>query len=256
MAIVVNTSEDLQRLLTTLANELVDANVYLRLHGDLGLAVSMFSREFNQARAFWGLTLQAHQDAAIFRLCKIYDQRRDSVNLKSLLETIKANQHFFSEPNFRSRLQGNPAVDSLALESRVPDPIQLSADISYVSKATNPKVKTLVELRNALYAHRASKDVLNATDLAASYPLTTADAHDLLACGMEIVNRYCQLFHAHTYSTQVIGHSDYKTVIEALRWDLARRDDEIQRASIRADIVSAWDEVEKRKLRANDETES
>lgn len=229
MAIVVNSSEDLQRLLTTLANELVDANVYLKLHGDLGLAVSMFNREFNQARAFWGLTLQAHQDAAIFRLCKIYDQRRDSVNLKSLLETIQANQHLFSEPNFRARLQGNPAIDSLAAENRVPDPIRLLEDIDYVSKTTNPKVNILIELRNALYAHRASKDVLNAADLAASYPLTTADAHDMLHLGMQIVNHYSELFSAQSFSIQIVGHDDYKTVLDALRSDIDRRRSEIER---------------------------
>lgn len=229
MAIRIESAADLQALLSTMANELVDANVYLKLHQDLGTSAKDHGREFNQARAFWGLTMQANMDAAVFRACKIYDQHRGALGLKSLLETIKANVHVFSEPNFRQRLAGNPFVDSLAAENRVPDRVELDKDIVYVSEGSNPMVRNLVGLRNKLYAHRASREVLNATDLSATYPLTSADVHDLLHCGMEIVNRYSQLFSAQAYSAQMIGHDDYKTVLGALRADLERRDAEIGR---------------------------
>lgn len=228
MAIQIKTAEDLKRLLATLANELVDANVYLQLHQDLSGSVPQYQREFNQARAFWGLTLQAHLDAAIFRLCKIYDDHRDGLNMKSLLETIRANLHVFSRENFRERMKGNAFVDALAAEARTPDVAQLNEDIAFASKESNPLVNSLVGLRNKLFAHRASREVLSETDLAAVYPLTTADAHQLLACGMEMVNRYSQLFSAEIFSTRMVGHDDFRTVLEALRVDLRRRDEEIE----------------------------
>jgi hypothetical protein len=39
----------------------------------------------------------------------------------------------------------------------------------------------------------------------------------LLKEGMAILNRYSNLFHATTYSTQIVGHDDYHKVLEAVR---------------------------------------
>ena len=246
MAIAVRNPEQLRLLLVALANEIVDANIFWKLHKNLQITAATFQREMNQAPGFWGLTLQAHLDAAVFRLCKIYDQHKDGLNLQSLLETIQANSHVFSEKDFRERLKGNSFVDSLAADARAPNQEQLTADIAYVSRKTNPKVGTLVELRNKFYAHRASRDVVAATDIAAAYPFTKADVTDLLKMGLQILNRYSNLFHAQSYSSQMIGHDDYKTVIEAVHWDIKRHDVEIHRADIRRDLLAAWDEVQKR----------
>jgi hypothetical protein len=252
VAIAIQNPEQFRRLLVALANEIVDANIYWKLHKDLQIAAATFQTEVNQAPAFWSLTLQAHLDAAVFRLCKIYDQHRDGLNLQSLLQTIQANAHVFSEENFRARLAGNPFVDSLAAEARAPDMTQLATDLAYVSKNTNAKVQVLVDLRNKFYAHRASRDVVAATDFATEYPLTKGDVTELLTTALEIVNRYSNLFHAQSYSSQMVGRDDYRTVIDAVHWDLKRRDSELHRAGIRRDLNAAWEEA---KAKARDSGE-
>ena len=95
MPIPIKTAEEFRRLLTTLTDELVDANIHWQLYSDLALAGTKYAREFNQARTFWGLTVSAHLDAAVFRLCKIYDQHRDGLNLRSFLETVQLNHSVF-----------------------------------------------------------------------------------------------------------------------------------------------------------------
>jgi hypothetical protein len=237
MPIPIKTAAEFRRLLTTLTDELVDANIHWQLYSDLALAGSKYPKEFNQARTFWGLTVSAHLDAALFRLCKIYDQHRDGLNLRSFLETVQLNHSVFTIRNFRERLKGNLYVDSLAADARQPDAAQLSADIAYASKDTNPAVKTLVDLRNKLFAHRAPKEVIEATDLSAKYPLTPAAAEQLLQRGIEIANRYGQLFHAQTASTKIIGHDDYHSVIDAVRSDLERRDRKLAREQRRIESL-------------------
>lgn len=35
--------------------------------------------------------------------------------------------------------------------------------------------------------------------------------------GRDILNRYSNLFHATTYTTKIVGHDDYRYVLEAIR---------------------------------------
>jgi HEPN superfamily AbiU2-like protein len=81
MAIRIKDSAQFKRLIEALALELVDANIYFRLHNALEEARGEFGRELNESWTFWSLTLQAHFDAAAFRLCRIFDQYNGALNL-------------------------------------------------------------------------------------------------------------------------------------------------------------------------------
>src|ERR1700722_19490931 len=107
MEIKIQTSEELNRLLEALATEIINANSYHRLFFDLHEARLTHKREFQQSNTFWYLTLEALQTARLINLCRIYDQNSVTLNLVNLLHTIKANLHFFSEPDFRERMKGN-----------------------------------------------------------------------------------------------------------------------------------------------------
>jgi hypothetical protein len=48
----------------------------------------------------------------------------------------------------------------------------LLKDMEFVSEGSNPTVKTLATLRDKFFAHRDSREVMRATDLFASYPIT------------------------------------------------------------------------------------
>jgi hypothetical protein len=72
---------EFQRLLEEMGGELQEANIHFKLNRDLVAAAADYSTEFAQANAFWSLTVQAHFDVALFRLCKIYDQHSSSLNL-------------------------------------------------------------------------------------------------------------------------------------------------------------------------------
>jgi hypothetical protein len=228
MQIKIGSSQEFGRLLNDLADEMVSACIHFRLYSDLEAARKSYIKELNQSRTFWTLTFRAHLDTVLFRLCKIYDQHSSSLNLRNLLDTIKANIDIFDTEQFRERLKENPFVESLASSSTKPDLGQLEKDINFVSEA-NPSVKALVFWRQNFFAHKSAKHVAKNRKLADHYSLNLKEIEQLLKEGMCILNRYSRLFHANSYSTQIVGHDDYLNVLDAIRKILNQYKEKIAR---------------------------
>lgn len=227
MEIKIDNSEEFQHLLESLASEVVDASIHFKLYSDLTGAISEYQTEYNQTNAFWSLTFQSHLDAAVFRLCKIYDQHAKTLNLRNLLDTIKANIDVFDTEDFRKRLKDNPFVESLSEKSRKPDEQQLEEDLVYVSNE-NPLIKNLLVLRNNFYAHRNAKDAITKRNLADDYPLTIENIGELLTVGIRLINHYSGLFRASTYSTNIIGRDDFNFVLKSIREHLLLNEQRIE----------------------------
>ena len=228
MQIKIDDPQEFGRLLEALADEMVSACNHFRLFSDLKAARKKYSKELNQSWTFWYLTFKAHLVAALFRLCKIYDQHSSSLNLINLLDTIKANIHIFDVQHFRERLKDNPFVESLASSSKKPDLGQLEEDINFVSEA-NPPVKTLVFWRQKYFAHISARHVAKNRNLADHYSLNFKEIEKLLKEGMSILNRYSSLFHANRYLPQIVGHDDYLNILEAIKTVLNQQEEEYDR---------------------------
>ncbi|MDY6912072.1 MAG: hypothetical protein SVM79_06955 [Chloroflexota bacterium] len=214
MKIEFTSTDQFNSLLDALAGEIVDAGVFFKLHMDLLEAHSEYKKVFIESRTFWGLTIRALLDATLIRLCRIYDQHSASLNLRNLLDTIKANLEIFDNDNFRERLRDNPFVESLAQTARKPKFDVLSQDMASVDH-TDSLVRKLVIWRNTLVAHKSVSNVLKEKNIADDYPLTRNEISDLLNRATSILNRYSGLFRASTYSTQITGHDDYLYVLKA-----------------------------------------
>ena len=221
MHIKITNSKQFKSLLEALAGELVEANIHYKLHKNLIESVPDFSTELNQSPAFWSLTVKSHLDVSLYRLCKVYDQHSKSLNLKNLLDTIKKNIGLFDVENFRERLKKNPFVESLSEDFRKPSKKQLEKDLAFVSSKENPLVDTLInKWRNNLLAHIGARPIVNEQNIPDQYPLKTEDIEILLKTGMSILNKYSSLFVANTYSSQIVGHDDYKFVLKSIRENL------------------------------------
>jgi hypothetical protein len=167
----VNSADEFERLLDALCDEAVTACIHFRLYNDLEASRSEYATAFNQSWTFWSLTFQSHWDTTLFRLCKIYDQHKTSLNLRNLLDTIEANLGVFDVENFRERLKGNPFVESLSSRATRPAVDELRKDRDSVTEV-DPRVKSLVVWRNNFFAHRSAKHVSSGSSL----PITTASA--------------------------------------------------------------------------------
>lgn len=228
MQIKISSAEEFERLLNALSDETVTACIHFRLYSDLEAARAQYATEFNQSWTFWSLTFQAHWDTTLFRLCKIYDQHSTSLNLRNLLDTIEANIGIFDVENFRERLKGNSFVDSLASGAKRPDLGELKKDMEAVSES-NPSVKALVFWRNNFFAHRSAKHVAAKKSLADHYTVDISAVESLLKNAMRILNSYSALFRASSYSTQIVGHDDYRYVLETISGAVKKHDEELAR---------------------------
>jgi len=216
MQLNIKSYAEFEKLLQALAEEAMHANFFYNLLENLHRATHEYVREFNEANAFWGLTFQALSDAALIRLCRIYDTHPKAINLLNLLDTIKANIHIFDVEDFRQRLKDDPYVDSLSQTARKPDIAQLNDDIDYVSNK-NPLVQKLLIWRGNILAHRNARNVINERNLVAEHPFSLKDMSDLLGRGTGIINHYSSLFREVTFSPQIVGHDDYMYVLSCMR---------------------------------------
>lgn len=228
MRIRVQNADEFERLLNALCDEAVNACIHFRLYSDLEASRPDYATAFHQSWTFWSLTFQSHWDTTLFRLCKIYDQHSTSLNLRNLLDTIEENAGIFDDANFRERLKGNAFVDSLASGAKRPDLAELKKDRESVSD-TDPRVKALVFWRNNFFAHRSAKHVAEKRNLADHYTFETSDVDLLLQNAMRILNRYSVLFRASSYSTQIVGHDDYRYVLRTITDAVKRHDEEVER---------------------------
>jgi hypothetical protein len=226
MQIRISSAEEFERLLNALSDETVTAYIHFRLYSDLEAARTQYATAFIQSWTFWSLTFQAHWDTALFRLCKIYDQNTISLNLRNLLDTIEENMDIFDVDNFRERLKGNPFVDSLATGAKKPDLAELKKDRETVSDS-DPLVKALVFWRNNFFAHRSAKHVAAKKNLADHYTFDVSAVESLLKNAMRILNNYSVLFRASSYSTQIVGHDDYRYVLKTISDAVKRHNKEI-----------------------------
>jgi hypothetical protein len=223
LAIQVRDSADFQRILRALALELVDANISFKLHTNLIAAYESDSGEaMRQAWTFWSLTIQAHVDSAILRLCRIYDQDDKNLGLRGFIHTIQSSPHLFSRKQFAARMEGRANSDSLIKAFAPLDPKQIEVDMAYVTRTSNPMVDRLIAVRHNYYSHRNAEDVVADHAVAEKYPHMRDEVGDLLKVGLAIVNLYSNLFEANIWSSGIIGQDDYHYVLRAARERLDR----------------------------------
>lgn len=213
--IPISSSVEFGKLITALSGDVVDAHVHWRMHCDLHEAIQTQPIVWSQSRTFWHLTLSAHAETALEHLCRVFDQEQSSLHLLSWLKTIKDNISLFETSEFKQRLAGNAFIDNLAELPRIPDLAVLEADIVDCS-GDNDLVRKLIVHRGNTVAHRSAKLAVSGKPLPLDLALTVEDIEALLSRALTILNRYCQLFAAETYSVNMIGRDDFQYVFNSV----------------------------------------
>jgi hypothetical protein len=214
MRLQVSNSTEFERLLDGLAADVLDAGYHLQLRMALDKAVPEYQREFNQALAFWHLTFNAHNAAAMAHLSRAYDQRPDSLCLLNLLDTIADNLDLFGPPT-----QGSHPPPVINPKAACADLDQLKRDRLAVSPS-DPLVKRLMALRGNAFAHRNAANTIQRLGLQGRFSLSYADLEALWELATVITNRYSKLFRHQTWATSLVGQDDYMSVLSAIRRDI------------------------------------
>jgi hypothetical protein len=214
----ITTTLEFKTSLDTLILDLAHAGDHYALFRKLLAAKEgTYTKALSQSQTFWSLTYGAHFDAAVFRLCRAYDQGKGALTLKTLLEIIKARPAFLPPPALLNVL----------------DEKQLDEDLAWVDLRKNKVVKHLMIWRHKFYAHRDLAKTLTGR-LAEEYPVTDDEVAKLLENGFNMLNRYNAVFFGAHFAREVHGLDDYEKVLKILQervelWE-AQLQAEVQRA--------------------------
>jgi hypothetical protein len=216
------TPEKLSKEIDVLQRDVFRAKVHFDIFKGLMEAWPEYNQEIRNSPCFWNFTMQAHIDAAVVGLCRIYDEDDAALQLKRFLEeSIEKNPNLFNEAAFKTRLQGQTHrdVEGLAKYTRNLNSEQLKRDRWFCSN-DNPLVKTLRAYRNNMVAHFNYSEAVNQSKpFHARYPLPFEDIEKLIDEAFSIVNSYSSLFRASVHSTEFASkqHRDYLFVLKAIR---------------------------------------
>lgn len=213
MTIKISSPAELETLLDALSADLIHSIHYREILLGVRSEITNFAEVFAQSNTFWWHTLNALGDSSLHCLCRVYDTQQAALSLPNLLKIISANLGYFSEANFRSRLAGNPFVDSLAEHPRTPDAQHLIQNSQLISPK-DPLVNKLIIWRNNLYAHRSSSSTLESYKNLTPHRLSWEEVEQLSERALSIYNQYQSLFKANMWSRSLTGKDDYRSLLK------------------------------------------
>jgi hypothetical protein len=226
----VASEKEFERLLDHMAEEAHRASDHWHLLKGLVAVRKKYEVEMYESRAFWGFTLNAHHDATLFRLARLYDQHDCSLSLKRFLLTVKASVEYFSDGARRARLKENPFVEGLL--SRKLNLSTLGGDIRRVSQERDQLVHRLCKLRNEALSHVEPNPVRLAT-VSTQPRLQQKEIQTLLNRACKILNSYSLTYRASMLSAKVVGEDDYKHLLDLVRRGrdsvIAAQEEEVRR---------------------------
>ena len=227
MILQIKNHEELSTLIHALGKEIVDANIYHRLHRDLIQALDKNQKVHIESKTYWYLTLTALKETSMIHLCRFYDQETKSLCIHNLLDTIRHYIQYFEKDSFKERLKNNPFVEGLAEDNRLPNLDQLLEHIEFSSNK-NPLVKKLMIWRNNIYAHKGAKSILNEHLILSENKITSDELKMLLDQGYKILNQYSDLYRASSWSRKIVGHDDYNALFKFFSIGFQKWDEERQ----------------------------
>jgi hypothetical protein len=213
---------EFEQHVNALVDQLFTANLHFQIGTGLRESWREYYQELIQAHVFWEYTIHAHDTMAVLGLCRVYDKTRvaawESLTLRRLIETVKANPNVFEQAEFRKRLGQNPHVDYLSQRLPKLDADQIESDIKFCEH--DALIEELHVLRNKVIAHADYEySIGKEKDCSRSHPLPYEDIQRLIDCGFKIVNRYSGVYIARTHSDRLASRQDqdYLEVLRALR---------------------------------------
>ncbi|MEQ1947339.1 MAG: hypothetical protein ABL995_09120 [Bryobacteraceae bacterium] len=164
-------------------------------------------RELTQTPGFWELTKQAHKDAVVLRLGRLYDPHPTATSLGNLLQTLRENMTR-SGTSFPAAITNIRAAD-------------IDKDIAKVSNA-EAAIEKLLALRNEYLAHRGTRHVTKGS-YAALPTLNAKEISGLILKGIRLMSKYRECL---GYRTVGWGHherQEFRVLLKLLRTGLRSR---------------------------------
>jgi hypothetical protein len=192
----VKMANELKARFENINEELRAAKTHFHIFNALRDPGTQLKKDLDRAPLFWSFTRQAHLQAAVISLCRIFDHHRDGIHFLGLLEAIRQNAQLFDRQNFQKREKDS--FFTLASNARIPTAKEIDRDIEFCG-IRSPLVATLRKWRNNAIAHTSHRIILGQRMLPETDALTYEAIGKLIDGGYRILNLYSGLFQGETF---------------------------------------------------------
>ena len=190
----VSNEQEFKRSLDTIAHDLGRVLDKWRLFKELGDAHKTHWIAIAQAQSFWSTTMGALQDAAVFGLCRAYDDHRDALSLRSITEALLAR------PAFLAHLV--PIAEAV-----------LVANLAAIDRRRASDVSRLLTWRDNFYAHRSALKIVERRSLGEQAQITFDEMDQMFTKAFSIVNGYSRDLFRSTHAPAMVGADDYLNML-------------------------------------------
>lgn len=198
------------RYLDHLRRELQFADFHFRLSKRLMICVNSYNAELNNAPAFWGATINAHREAALWHLFRVIDQHPDGLHITKFLNYVENNWSFFPEVFSRSDssswVSGKPTVSHQTIDDDRKRLDELRSTID-----------TMKTWRDKAYAHSDPRFVFADVDVHDKHPLPIDDFENVIRVVWDMLDTYGCAYNDTTWDMYLPGEAGIQTVMDALR---------------------------------------
>jgi len=178
-----------------------------------------YLKEFNQAPAFFGLTMDAHVLSALMRLNKFLDKKKEHLSIRSFLDFVEANLDIFSDDAFERRLRDQRTYYPDSLTGHVAITLQkVEEDRRKVNDLPASEIR---RWRNSVLAHIRTEDVLEDINIRNEYPIQLSKIELVIDTLDDMLNDYLLAFDASFWAKHLALEDEIRHVLDAIRFKIA-----------------------------------
>ena len=178
-----------------LAEDLRAAHAHTHLFLKLRKAIEEHQATMKGAPCFWSFTIQAHLQASVLSLCRLYDRNPNGLTLFNLLSTIKELRELLTKEKYFERNRENVWKLGLIDNIRQPSLEQLQFDLDQCNPEKNSSVRTLKIWRDKAIMHKDA----DSSKWTLSNPMAYETLDGLQAMGFDTLNRYANQLYGVQY---------------------------------------------------------
>lgn len=189
--------DELTKVLQRLIQEVVLGKAHLKIWRGLAEALAKKPEVSKTAPTFFGLTLQAHLEAALLHAAKLFDTHRQAMTIKAMLELAEKQADRFQNAT-REEVQqysGKARGEMVELEK---------------------SLRAVRSRRNKVIAHLDPMAVLNPQKVTEGGKLTIEELQTLYKAAAEILNNISASYRGVTSLTELVDQDDYENAVSLI----------------------------------------
>jgi hypothetical protein len=199
--------KEFENMTDKLVAELQSAHMHFEIYKEIKKQISVHSKEMNESKHFWSLTINAHLESTRSTLVRIYDQNEKNLGIKSWLLEFKKNyrkQDFFESKE----------LDNF---SRIPlKNGEIGSDLKRISSEDKIVNVLYKRHRHTEIAHMSLSNAKKGVSYFEEYPLTCSVIQELIDRASTIINKYSSHHNGRNYAMTTVDNKDYEYIFERL----------------------------------------